>query len=457
MSSNPQRSTIPEVGIDVVEDGCIARNGRKVLVLGRDVKFSTSGLQSYAYAGGEPLIFDAMVLAAAVEYGDKIIKRPGLGWARRISLRIPVHDPDQWNAPVVAEALQDAVEFLTGDNWAFEFVRRSCAADLPQQYYLDLPVETKAVIPYSDGMDSRAVAGILGHSLGDKLVRVRIGSKNWDRQYHPGKRAPFTAVPYSVPCKTTHREGSTRTRGFKFSLISCIAAYLTDAKEIIIPESGQGAIGPALLSVGHAYPDYRNHPLFGKKMERFVNRLFGTQIAFQYPRIWSTKGETLAEFISICGGNAWASTKSCWQGNYSSSVNHKLRQCGVCAACMLRRVSVHAAGLKEKPDVYVITDMSAGTLDAAADDDFHKLTGAFRQYAIAGVLHMDHLADMAEADAIPIVVSHAALIASALNLSSEETEKRLASLLRRHAEEWKKYLETLGPKSFVKRLVRARL
>jgi hypothetical protein len=114
------------------------------------------------------------------------------------------------------------------------------------------------------------------------------------------------------------------------------------------------------------------------------------------------------------------------------------------------RVSVHAAGLTEAPETYVTTDMTAKTLEEAIDKDFTRQTKAFREYAIAGVLYMDHLADMAEPDAAPLVKRHAALLASVLGLSREETEERLRGLLRKHAEEWKNYLDSLGGHSFVK-------
>lgn len=122
---------------------------------------------------------------------------------------------------------------------------------------------------------------------------------------------------------------------------------------------------------------------------------------------------------------------------------------------MLRRVSVHAAGLVEKPDTYITTDMSAATLEEAIDKEFTKNCRAFREYAIGGTLHMDHLADMAEADALRDIKRHAALIAPALHLSREDAEMRLTALLRRHAEEWRNYLDSLGAHSFVKQWVRA--
>lgn len=452
MSASPARRAIPERRIDVVESGRRARNQHVALVLGRDVTFSTAALETYAFARWEPVIYDAMVLAAAVEYGDRIVKRPSQGWKRRISLRLPVHEPQRWNDPAVAEALRDAVALLTGDDWSFEFVKRATAAPSPSQDFLHLPMSTEAVVAYSDGMDSRAVAGILGISLRDRLVRVRVGSKSWDRR--TGKREPFTLVPYGVPCNMNHRESSSRSRGFKFALIAAIAAYLTDAKQIVLPESGQGAIGPALLMVGHVYPDYRNHPLFTVRMERFVAALFGKDLRYVFPRLWNTKGETLRDYVSCVKDANWVSTRSCWQGSRWSSVNGKRRQCGICAACMLRRVAVHSAGLTEATDTYVCINMAAESLERGVDPAFTRLTRAYREYAIAGVLYMDQLAAMAGNDSLSDVKRHATVLAPALGLSRDETLERLAALLLRHAEEWKSYVASLGPRSFAARWIR---
>ena len=121
---------------------------------------------------------------------------------------------------------------------------------------------------------------------------------------------------------------------------------------------------------------------------------------------------------------------------------------------MLRRVSVHAAGLNELPDIYVCTDMNAASLKDAVDPAFKRQSRAFEQYAVAGILHMDHLADMAGEDAQLVVRRHAQYLASALGLSAEDVEKRLGDLLKRHAEEWKNYTSSLATRSFVRKWMR---
>jgi hypothetical protein len=444
---------IPERNVDVIEPGLRPRKGRVALNLVRDITFETDALRSYAFAHWQDVTCDALVLAGAVEYIDHLVKRPETGWTRRLTVRIPVHDPARWQAPKVYDALQEALRFLTGDIWEIEFVKRRSLAPRPPQEYLNLSVPTKAVLAYSDGMDSRAVAGLLGTAMGDELILVRVGSKKWDLRN--GSTEAFTKVPYKVPCNMHNRETSSRTRGFKYALISGIAAQLTKAPEVIIPESGQGSIGPALITTAHSYPDFRNHPQFTVKMERFLKALLEHEVRFAFPRIWNTKGETLREFTAKPGSD-WQSTRSCWRNSQWSAVNGTLRQCGVCAACMLRRVSVHAAGLVEKPEIYVSTRMTARTIEEALDPDFTRFSPAFRAYAIAGVLFMDHLAEMAKPDAAHLVKRHAVFLGPALDLDPKIAAEKLSALLQRHAAEWSTYLDHVGKNSFIVRWARYR-
>ncbi|MFW8586914.1 hypothetical protein ACOJBM_24795 [Rhizobium beringeri] len=121
---------------------------------------------------------------------------------------------------------------------------------------------------------------------------------------------------------------------------------------------------------------------------------------------------------------------------------------------MLRRVSVHAAGLTESPDTYICADMTAPTLEAAVEAGFTKTKGAFREYAVAGILHMDHLADMATDEQHSQVKRHAASLGPALGLSPQDAEDRLASLLNKHEEEWTNYMNSLGAHSFIRQWAR---
>ena len=120
-------------------------------------------------------------------------------------------------------------------------------------------------------------------------------------------------------------------------------------------------------------------------------------------------------------------------------------------------MSVHAAGLCERPDVYAAPDLSAPDLAAAVDPRFRHAGGAFAEYAHAGFLHLDHLADMAEDAARPEVRVHAAQLGLALGASVEETETHLRALLEQHKTEWETYMNSLGARSFLAERRRGKL
>lgn len=440
------------LAVEVVESVDANPDAHHQLVLGRDILFSTEDLESYATSNWDSVVFDAMAVAAAIEYCDRSLRRSTVVWGRDFRLRLPVHDPDRWNRPEVRDALHDALGFLTGDRWQFAFSRRKQDEPPPRQGSLSLPPRTEATLAFSDGLDSRAVAGLVKNELGPALVRVRLGSKQCDK---PRRGEPFTAVPYKLKTIVTNPEPSARNRGFRFALISGLASYICNAKKIVVPESGQGALGPVIAPVAHAYPDYRNHPAFLRRMERFVGALLGHEVEYVFPRIWSTKGETLAAYLALgVDHGEWVRTRSCWKSAQWSSVNGRFRQCGVCAACMLRRLSVHAAGESEPDDTYVASDLSAPSLDDAVPRSFEKVNKSFREYAIAGVLHMDHLADLASNDGERVLRREATELAATLGISAEEAEKNIKAVMSRHSDEWRDFLASLGEKSLVHNWVR---
>jgi hypothetical protein len=186
-------------------------------------------------------------------------------------------------------------------------------------------------------------------------------------------------------------------------------------------------------------------------METLLATLFGHKVRFEFPRLWFTKGETLSEYLRSHGTEEWSKTRSCWQDNRHSSVDGKRRQCGICAACMLRRLSVHAAGLTEKRETYVWENLKASTFEEGAAPGLKKIDKAQREYAIAGTLHLDHLANLNAAIHAPNIRLNAAQLAKALGVTEETARSKLDGLLDRHGNEWRAYVTSLGSKSFVKR------
>ena len=443
--------SLPEHRVDVVEVGACAQPHWIRCEIGENLQFDTEVLEAYCLANRDARVYDAFVVAAAIEFCDRTKARPSTGWGREFTLRVPVHDPRHWSSATVSRALCDALTFLTNDRWQICFVGRKMQEPSLSQGKFSFPDGPCTVMPFSDGLDSYVVAKLMERKLGHPLIRVRLGSKLQKRHR---TQVPFAAVPYRVRCdKPRPVETSVRSRGFKFALISAIAAYLSQAQQIIVPESGQGVIGPALVPVGQAYKDYRCHPQFTGHMETFVLALFGHKVRYSYPRLWCTKGETLAEFLDRCPGDiGWKGTRSCWQQQRQVSVSRSFRQCGICAACLLRRMSIHAVGSSEDTKAYVWENLSTVRFAEGAAPAFKNKQprGALHEYAIAGTLHLDHLANLLRSSANRTSLGQQNFqLSRSLKIPEKETRARLERLLGQHKEEWESFIESLGPKSFV--------
>lgn len=454
MTSGAQLAELPVHRVDVVEPGIPPRHHRIRCQIGENLKFDTTGLESYCFANWDARVFDALVVAAAVQFCDHTIPRPSTRWGREIVLRVPVHDPAHWRSASVSETLHRALRFLTGDRWHLEFVERHKPESAPDQVKLKMPDPEGAIMAFSDGLDSRAVAGLAARKYRNKLILVRLGIGSIYRQLSKSHHLPFAKVPFHVDYgRKGSLETSARSRGFKFALLSGIASYLSQAPLVIVPESGQGALGPVLVPVGQAYEDYRNHPLFTDRMEAFLFALFDHKVCYTYPRLWSTKAETIREFFAKCkDSDILRQTRSCWQGQRQASVSGRLRQCGICAACMLRRMSVHAIGKIEPKETYIWEDLSAELFEDGAAEGFKKARpqGAMYEYAIAGTLHLDHLAGLSNSLAHQVSLEGQVFqLSQSLELSKQETHLKLERLLTHHRMEWKNFVGSLDSQSFV--------
>lgn len=445
-------SPYPLLRVEVHEPGTRLRSGWLSCKIGENVKFSTEELASYCFAKWEPVVFDALLVAAVVEFCDRAQRRATHHWAREFQVRVPVHEPRRWSRSKVSDALHGALAFLTGDRWLIEFVARRKEQLPPMQSSFVLPSGSHAVIPFSEGMDSRAVAGLMAKDLGDKLLRVRLGSKASDVDCLAHYGQPFASVPYAVHDGTrTFAESTARSRGFKFATISGLTAYLAKAEQVIVPESGQGSLGPALVPVGQAYEDYRNHPVFTDLMEAYLEALLQYRPRFEFPRLWYTKGETLKEFASECkDGQTWQATWSCWQSARQVSVRGHKRQCGICAACMLRRQSVHAAGLNEQKETYVWENLKPTLFEEGAAKGFAQVTRSLREYAIAGTLHLDHLAALRSSEPGRNAIDLCAFqLSRSRKLAEVDVKAKLDRMLVQHEIEWRAFMKSLGERSFV--------
>ena len=168
---------LPKIQVSVFEAGGRARKGWVPCEIDKNLNFTAENLASYFFASWEPIIFDAFLLTAAVEFCDRTHRRPSLGWGRDITLSLPVHDPAKWNQQQVLDTLHETLEFLTGDCWHISFIKRQKIATPPEQGLFDLAIGTIGVVPFSEGLDSNAVGALLSKEYGGEQVLELLWKK----------------------------------------------------------------------------------------------------------------------------------------------------------------------------------------------------------------------------------------------------------------------------------------
>ena len=115
-------------------------------------------------------------------------------------------------------------------------------------------------------------------------------------------------------------------------------------------------------------------------------------------------------------------------------------------------MSVHAIGGIEDKETYVWENLSAPRFEKGAAPAFEirNPRGALYEYAIAGTLHLDHLADLLHSPVNKAVLERQVFqLSQHFRLSEEEVQAKLERLLKQHEAEWKSFIHSLGPRSFV--------
>ncbi|MEJ8568086.1 7-cyano-7-deazaguanine synthase [Elongatibacter sediminis] len=423
-------------------------NGSVYATIGSDIECDKEIFDSYSYDGWQSIHHDLLILCAAVEYADRRWARSVRQWARRFHITVPVMEISTWQDKNVERNLRETLRHITGDEWRVSFVRfEGSAADKPRQRPLPFSQPKEFAIAYSEGLDSFCVSGLYNKE-DDVAVRVRVAKH---KQHRRKDERPFDRLPFQVRLGSKSHESSARSRGFKFAAITAIAAHLSKVSRIIVPESGQGALGPVLLPLWNIYPDYRNHPTFFRRMERFIHALLGVELRYEQPRLWCTKGETIADFLAIPGikTEQVIKTRSCWQKRANVGVGGKRRQCGVCAACLLRRMSLQAARVDEPSEAYAVANLKAEQFsDALPQLKSFKATATLFDYGYMGARHLHQLAEMS--NELPVALRpHVFELAQALGTSTDEVQKNLRHMLLQHADEWAAFLASQGKQSFL--------
>lgn len=431
-------------------------------VVNRDIRISYWALERYCFRELSEMEYDLVILAGAVAFTDrKITRHVTAGWSRSLSVTMPVHDPARWKAPNVTRSLTDTLGFLTGDQWKFNFIRRTqprqCFNQPDLSLFSDGPF---VVIPFSNGLDSFAQSQLL-RAEQPELSPIRVTTWNRAVSAHKqhwwedaaGRHHPRLALPIKVD-DGNHAEATYRTRAFLFYIFAALAAHLSQAESVIIPENGQGSLGPCLVPFAGEWPQRGSHPGFTKRLEIFLKCCLGSDIKFEHPRIWQTKGQVLQSLKEYSMLSGWEATNSCARDRRHVSVDlpNVNLHCGICGGCLLRRLTLYAADISSDNETYLWSDLSAPSLAKAMHSNAKRGTVANDEdIAACNVLALDAFARTAGLPEDSPKFQQAAFdLAFPNTTANKRIASKLKALVAEHEREWTSFLSSLPSSSWIR-------
>ena len=352
------------------------------LVGGRDVRFDDSSLISNFGPVPSERRVDFLRIASAVHAVDRLVRRrsgpDGTLWGRHLWIRIGVSDLSFWTDPEVHEALMEAIRFVTGDFWDIYFVRNPHPAPPAQRSLQSLRPEAldrqPVICLYSGGLDSAAGLGIRLAALQDRLFvpvsvihhsheRSRLRGQIWRLRQSAGGRLFPRSVEFSLPRPPgtggSKREWSQRARSFLFTVVGAVTAALHDASSVEVYESGVGLVNLPLMAGMIGSKATRNcHPEFFRRMERLTSLVLERDFHFDLPFALATKGEMVQRMKGLGLADLAIESVSCV---HQFGRKKDRRQCGVCAACLIRRLSLFVGGIDERTGTYKVDLLSPGS------------------------------------------------------------------------------------------------
>ncbi len=426
------------------------------------ISFETRHLHEYCYRTPTDLSHDIATLLGAARIADRGFSRHhSKTWCRELHVQMPVYELQTWRKPDVTSTLQDCLQYLTGDRWSFQFVkRRQKSLTTGQIHVVSSPDTPRVFVPFSHGLDSYAQSELLRAAELLEIVPVNINSSrrtgNW-KALGRSPRARTRAIPVSSRVDEPHHtEPSFRTRPFIYDLMAAYGAAMSDTKRVLVPENGQGSLGGSLVPLGHEAPHRSCHPGFTLRLARFVESLTGHTVTFEHPGLFQTKGEVLSRLLKVHPNSGeWLSAHpSCsYDSRHAHDSGSKIH-CGVCGNCLLRRLSLFSAGINDTTR-YRVADLHAPSIAGIfSPAEMPREIGAYKDVAFNSSRSMQRFADLAMAPKALRVWAEIDGVARYQRRPIQEVRDEMFELLAQHHSEWTGFLEHCGKSSWVTRLAK---
>lgn len=421
-------------------------------------RIDAAHLERYCFRADDQRLADLTSLLAAVRAADRSnMRHHSTGWGRELAVKVAVSEPTFWRSTELNAALTDALDFLTGDKWSFKFVRRRFGLRPAQKQLLEPPNQPRVFMPFSNGLDSVAIAyELLSSHSGLELVLVNVRAKDRPTEWENlGRRdgrllksvqvAAFSPDPH-------HAEPTFRSRPFLYNLLAGYGAAVSQPAHVVVPENGQGSLGGSLVPLGPEAPHRSCHPAFTARLSRVIALLTGSEVRYEHPALFRTKGQVLHMLAQLRpDATGWLVHRSCSYDARHASQGGRSMHCGVCGNCLLRRVAILWAGVTDSTE-YRAVDLHAPTLEGAFTHGLPRRFKSVADLAFNSVRSMHRMAHLADQLGSLRVQAEVAALARGLGEPVEAVNEKMELFLKQHKTEWQEFLRFCGSVSWVAQL-----
>jgi 7-cyano-7-deazaguanine synthase in queuosine biosynthesis len=275
-------------------------------------------------------------------------------FSRTIDLAVHVLDAVAWTDDVLAD-LADLMASLTGDTWRLTALPTDGVRMVPDPDR-EAPALTRVAL-LSGGLDSFAGAVLssadpgvayLGQWDQPGVKAAQNAIRSWF--HRSDRRIEYVQVRHGVRDAKTKRDRTTRSRSFLFMTLGIALAAARQATTLEVPENGYTSLNPPLgPDRGGALSTRSTHPETFERVNHLLEVL-GINVRAVNPHASLTKGELVHAAAMASPGDfaaGAAETLSCAKLNGNWLGGNSNHSCGLCFACMVRRASLHAAGVRD--------------------------------------------------------------------------------------------------------------
>ncbi len=386
-------------------------------------------------------VYDLLRVASSIYLCDLAVRRRSKnrpnGWRRNIELSVQVTDPGFWNGDRIASGVNELVQSLTGDNWSTSF--RQLPGEQRQserQPHFEFDSVASAVCLYSGGLDS---ASRMQEEPNAWFTPVTVGHRSDIRSTTVNQLESLTRLfgrrllPISVGFHNHLRrlglksEPSQRSRALLFMAVAAAVAAINETEAIEAYESGVGAINAPLLAGMRASQSTRGlHPETIRLASNLLSDVLDRPIRIALPFAGMTKGAVLRQLNGRIDSLA-VSTISCvhYPNRHIPGAGHL--QCGVCPACLFRRVAMASAGVNEPRGVYRYDLLDPRT----------EVSAKKRRPLLAFLNQVDSIHAAGESQLPAAIRAH---LHAAGVVESDDDTKLFATLYRQYAADWDEFI-----------------